>query len=224
MRPENIIFNNPSKPYNMYIPSKNVDKSQDGYLYQNAMKKLCLNQEKDFIIGVDIYADSTWCNVLGRYNCKPVVATFSFFCRNVRHTPNAQVLLGFISDMDHKSSAEGDQDAKNSLFRGMKYQNYHRQLDILFAGLRKLQRGFLCKMNLCHVSDIRNGVLPILSIIGDGKSQDMMVGRYDTPNLKTGCLMWMCRRGQDAGCSAFAPDCRLHEGNSGGETDWDKEM
>ena len=67
--------------------------------------------------GVDIYANSTWCDVLGRYNCEPAVATFSFFRHNVRHTPNAQVLIGFISDMDHKSSAEGNQDAKNSSFK-----------------------------------------------------------------------------------------------------------
>ena len=192
MKPENIVCNNPKQPYNMYIPSEKVDESQDGFLYQNALKHLCLNVDKDFVIGVDIYADSTWCDVLGRYSCEPVVASFSIFKRHVRQTPNAQVLLGFISDMDHKSSAEGDQDAKNSTFKGMKYRNYHRQLDILFAGIRKLQRGFECRMNLCHQIADRNIILPILTIIGDGKSQDMMVGRYGTSNLKTARLMWMC--------------------------------
>ena len=192
MRSENIVCNTPIQPYDMYIPSKKVNESQDGFLYQNAMKHLCINVDKDFVVGVDIYANSTWCNVLGRYNCEPVVATFSFFKQHIRHTPNAQVLLGFISDMDHKSSAEGNQDAKNSSFKGLKYRNYHCQLDILFAGFRKLQMGFSCCMNLCHQSEIWNVILPILTIIGDGKSQDMMVGRYGTVHLKTARLMWMC--------------------------------
>jgi hypothetical protein len=192
MEKENIICNDVLKPYDQYIPSKTVNKSQDTYLYQNAMKQLILNPTKDIVIGVDIYADSTWCDVLGRYNCEPVVATFSIFRRNIRHTPNAQVLLGFITDMDHKSSAEGDCAVKDSMFKGIKYRNYHHQLDVLLAGLQKLQRGFSCNMNLYHLSEICNVILPILTIIGDGKSQDMMVGRYGTQHLKTGHQMWMC--------------------------------
>ena len=99
---------------------KKVDKSQDGYLYQQALHKLCINSNKDFVIGVDVYALSTWCDNFGRYNCKPVVATFSCFIQNVRHSPNAQVLLGFITDMDHKSSAECDRVANDSLIKGIK--------------------------------------------------------------------------------------------------------
>ena len=142
--------------------------------------------------GVVVYTDSTWCDVLGRYNCKPVVATFSCFKQNVRHSPNAQVLLGFIANMDHKSSAKCDRVANDSLFKGMKYRNYHRQLDIELAGFRKLQRGFLCNMNLCLKTKLCNVMLFVLTVNGDGKSQDMMVGRYGTQHLNTAWQMWMC--------------------------------
>ena len=165
---------------------------EDGYLYQQSMKHLCVNDNNDFVIGIEIYADSTWCDVLGQYNCEPVIATLSCFKRAIRQSHNAQIILGFISDMDHKSSAEGDQAAKNASFTGTRYRNYHRQLDILLAGLQKLQRGFMTCLNLCHKSEIRNVILPIISVLGDGKSQDMMVGRYGTQHLSTGRQMWMC--------------------------------
>jgi len=47
-------------------------------------------------------------------------------------------------------------------------------------------------MNLGHKHEIRNVILPVLTIIGDGKSQDMMVGRYSTQHINTGHQMWMC--------------------------------
>ncbi len=108
------------KPYDQYIASKTVNESQDAYQFQYAMKQLILNPTKDIIIGVDIYADSTWCDVLDKYNCEPVVATLSIFRGNIHHTPNAQVLLCFITDMDHKSSAEGSCAVKDSMFKGIK--------------------------------------------------------------------------------------------------------
>src|SRR5687767_8424764 len=65
-------------------------------------------------------------------------------------------------------------------------------MDILLLGLRKLQNGFPCYMSLGHQHEVRNVVLPILTIIGDSKSQDMMVGGYSTQHQNTGHQMWMC--------------------------------
>ena len=90
--PANIVCNDTNAPYDKYVPAKKVDESQDGYLFQTAMKKLCHDERKDFVIGIDIYANSTWCNVMGRYNCEPVVASFSCFKRSVRQSPEAQIL------------------------------------------------------------------------------------------------------------------------------------
>src|SRR5688500_13329168 len=63
---------------------------------------------------------------------------------------------------------------------------------MFFVGFRKLQRRFLCHWNSCHQPVIQNAILPILTIIRDGKHQDIMIGRYQTQNLKTACQMWMC--------------------------------
>ena len=55
-----------------------------------------------------------------------------------------------------------------------------------------MQKGFLCHLNLCYKKEVCNVIFPVVTINGDGKSQDMMVGRYGTKNLNTACLMWIC--------------------------------
>ena len=51
MKSENIICNSPIQQYDMYILSKKVDETQDGIPYQNALKNLCINVDKDFVVG-----------------------------------------------------------------------------------------------------------------------------------------------------------------------------
>ena len=109
MRSENIICNCPIQPYHMYTPSKKIDESQDRYLYQNAMKHLCINVDNNFVVGVDINADSAWCNVLGRNNYEPSCCYILLFQMTYHtHSQCTSDYSEFISDMDHKSSAEGN--------------------------------------------------------------------------------------------------------------------
>ena len=60
MEASNIVCNDPDNPYTKYVASQKVDKSQDGYLYQQALSKLCNDPLKDLVIGVDVYANLTW--------------------------------------------------------------------------------------------------------------------------------------------------------------------
>ena len=179
MRAENIVWNDPNNPYLPYQPSMTVKEMQDGYVFQNAQYRLCDKNpdSKDFVAGLVMYVDKTHTDILGRYTLEPVVLTFSFFNQATRNNHKAWIVLGYISSLNDKSSAENDVTrtaAEKSNQKGINVRNLHRQWDAILqhSGFLQLQPGFKVKMNLCHKPDVRNLIMPLLCVLGDGQSQD----------------------------------------------------
>ena len=102
--------------------------------------------------------------------------------------------LGFVSDMNLMSKVENTRQPK-----GASCRNMHRQLDVLLHGLYCVQHGQDDRLkNVCITLDdkqyLMDVICPILFIIGDGKSNDVLTGRYSshTEGVKRHCRACYC--------------------------------
>lgn len=188
---DNLVVNDALHPYDSYIPNPYADEIQDGIVFQNAQKKLRVDDSIDLVIGVILYADASHTDVFGRNNVEPVLATLSIFNRATRNKAESNICLGMITDLGLKSSAR-KQIENNRKFPGVSCRNYHRQLKHILSDLQLIQHGFFMELCLAGISQVRRIILPIVMVKGDGKSQDMMCGRYGGYSLHGSRCSWKC--------------------------------
>ena len=112
----------------------------------------------------------------------------------VRQQTEARRPLGFVSDMNLMPKVESNRQPKGATCRNM-----HRQLDVLLHGLYCVQQGHDDRLkNVWITLDdkqyLMDVICPIFFIIGDGKSNDVLTGRYSshTEGVKRHCLACYC--------------------------------
>lgn len=193
MMPQNLVINDPDDPYAPYIPDKRGDELQDAQLFQNAQRELRKNP-KDFVIGTQIYANKTHATINGRYTLEPWVMCLSITNSRTRARWEAWIVLGYITDIK-LSTAENDylNATKVGELISINCRNYHRQLDVILRGYRKIQYGVEMYVAVAYTPEVRNVILPLLNINGDGMSSDKLCARFANydPN-KIDRLVWNC--------------------------------
>ena len=185
MHPDNLVLNDPKNPYEPHIPSKRGDEYQDGRLFQDAQKRLRIGPI-DLVIGTELYGDRTHVDVRGRFTLEPWVGALSITNRKTRERWDAQFVLGYVTDVK-LSSAESKllTGTRKGELQGIKVCNYHRQLNTIFRSYRQIQWGTEMWVAVGLKEELRNLILPVLSVKGDGASNNVVCGLMKGTNPDT---------------------------------------
>ena len=165
-----------------YMPYKNdgkfVDEVLDGMWYRDTVERLksCAEDpfkpEVEFILPIMMYVDKTGTSMNQRYPLEPFIFTTAIIRRKLRNKPSSWRPLGFIPDLETKSSAERAYMNRKNV--GASSQAYHQALGYLLEGMEEVQNKgiltYLCFGDTQKKVRIRPEVA---CIINDGKSADM---------------------------------------------------
>ena len=178
----NLVLN--SK--NPFLPYKNTDgvydELLDGSWYRDTVQRLQtfpqdpFREDVEFLLPLILYVDKTGTSINQRYPLEPFIFTSAIIKRRLRNQPTSWRPLGFIPDLETKSSAE--KDFVNKKNRGATAQSYHLALEHLLQGLEEVQnKGIVHWFRLGkHAKKVR--IRPeVACIINDGKSADMITLR-----------------------------------------------
>ena len=198
---ENLVVN--SKKVDHFRPYKSnkstLDEVFDGSWYQETVK-VSLNidpkdgtESRDFWLPVIIYVDKTGTDANQRHSLEPVLFTLGIFSREIRNQARAWRILGFVPDLELKSSAVKTVARSKMENKGVGTRNYHACLRVVLDSLITAQKhpppaylriGERVKAVRCRV--------PLAFVIGDGKSGDMLCGRfggYKTTRMCRACCV-----------------------------------
>lgn len=197
---------NPQDPFAPYDPPGGLL----GELHSGAMATAMREQyitdpSKQLFCPTMFYFD--YCHVTNassRFGLEPATMTSSFFTETARRLPEAHRVLGFMHQVI-KSAAE------NSKQNGSTNQkNYHRQLEVLFRGLRQVQRGADKRLQDVEITiyDKIHGdvtfradlVVPIIIVIADTPAANKLCGHFASHNPGIERQHHMC----DVGVAALA--------------------
>jgi len=177
----NNLVVNPEDRWKPYVSPPNVrDEALDGTAYRNIVQRWkemgIFDEEVDFILPLILYLDKTGTDVYQRYPLEPIILTLALIRRLLRLHSIAWRIVAFLPDLERKSSAAHAVARKSN--PAHKASRYHLCLKHVFKGLAELEKeGMIVWMRLGdQVKKVRVRC-PILYIIQDGKSKDMLTNR-----------------------------------------------
>ena len=198
---KNLVVNKESehhfRPYTGN--SSTLDEVLDGSWYQETVQvSLKIDpkdgtESRDFWLPIIIYVDKTGTDANQRHSLEPVLFTLGIFKREIRNQARAWRILGFVPDLELKSSAVKTVARSKMANKGVGTRNYHACLRVVLDSLIKAQKqpppaylriGQRVKAVRCRV--------PLAFVIGDGKSGDMLCGRfggYKTTRMCRACCV-----------------------------------
>ena len=148
---------------------------EDGSLFQNTIAEVC-QDDNDFLLGIKMFIDATHTDVHGDWILDPVSFTFTFLNNQVTREQRCWRTIGFINDLNKKSSAWNNKiTAKNKMI------DYHAQLRVIFKSLAECQdRGgfswdFKYKNTIHHLR-----MKPVLIVVvGDAVGNHKLAGMFN---------------------------------------------
>ena len=182
---QNLVVNS-TNPFLPYVnTSAVVDEFMDGTWYPDTVQRLKSDKTDPFVDGLDfalpmvVYLDKTGTSGNQRHPLEPVLFTTAIIKRKIRNQTRSWRPLGYIPDLESKSSAEKRYlSTKNS---GATSQSYHVALEYLLELFQEAQNeGIVTWLRLGdHIKKVR--LRPeLMCIINDGKSADMLTSRYSS--------------------------------------------
>ncbi len=186
----NLVVNSQDvwKQYNP-VPHDKLDEVLDGQWYHETCGRLLTqNTMNEFVLPIIFYVDKTGTNIQQRHGLEPLVFTTAILNRKTRNTTRAWRMLGFIPDLDLSSKAAKSSSQQKKEGKGRSTRNYHKCLDVILRSFKKAQQkkpnlwlrlGKSLKKVYLH--------LPLAFVIGDGKSNDHLCGRYGGHRTNRAC-------------------------------------
>ena len=157
-----------------------------GLWYKDAWERRCTD-EKEVLLAIPIFIDSSNTDVLGKNKIEPVQFTLSIFKSECRRNFMFWRPLGFINDLSpHKLDQIVDSDGEPVNHPKQKsasnLRDYHRILSVIFRSVKKVQSMDGFHYNLFYQNRDHEMVMkPVIGpIIGDNEGQDKLVARYQT--------------------------------------------
>ena len=170
--------------FDPFVPSngseKHLDEVMDGKWYQDTVNAPVTGTDGNvFFLPILICVDKTGTDAFQRHGLEPVMFTTALFKRHVRNDPSAWRILGFIPDLEAKSSAVKKQSTSSVELMGLSCRNYHKCLSVVLQSFKAAQQRDM-KFHLRLGSCVKHTSLlcPLAFVIGDAKSQDMLCGRF----------------------------------------------
>jgi len=188
---------NPVNPFSGHSPRSDglLDEVVDGAWYKRSFEECqAISGNEDFLmLGVIMYCDKTGTDVYQRSGLEPLSFTFTIFNRECRYQSKAWRVLGYIPDLEMKSSAyKSKQRGGGEFGKGRPCRNHHTCLGKILESFKKNQGLFEPIREWVRIGDYVKKVrlfFPLAFIIGDSQSQDKMCGHY----LAYGNVSRVCR-------------------------------
>ena len=175
----------PKNPFSGQSPRTDglLDEVVDGAWYKRtyAECKEIAGDEDFMVMGVILYCDKTGTDVNQRAGLEPISFTFTTFNRECRYRSEAWRVLGFVPDLEMKSTAYKTKQRLGLMGKGRSCRNYHTCLKYILESLKKFQGKDHVIREWVRIGDhvsVRRLFFPVAFIIGDSQSQDKMCGRY----------------------------------------------
>ena len=169
-------------------PARNdglVDEVVDAHWCRETRKYIVDNLVEDnepfLIVPVAFYADKTGVDVFQRYGVEPLLFTILLIKRLLRNKADSWRLMGFLPDMDLKSSATKNRDRESPLGKSRSVRNYHQCLSKILEsfienqGFKKPVYGFFRLGPF--IKKVRL-FFPVACATGDALSGDHFCGRH----------------------------------------------
>jgi len=167
-----------------------VDEVNDGHWFceTNEECKHIAGDDPYLVLPVIGYIDKTGTDVNQRNKLEPFSFTLSILNRCCRYRTNAWRVLGFMPDLEHKSSAAITRGRSGPVGKGRMARNYHRCLAVILQSFMKQQGKDIPIYGTVRIGNFvarRRLFFPLAFVIGDGLSGDQLCGRYKnySPNI-----------------------------------------
>jgi Plavaka transposase len=207
---QNYLFNGDS-PLTPPNPRPNfVGDLNTGVNYIQTHARLIKNPDRDVLLPCILAMDKTHIDVYSRMQMEPLTISYGLMKRNIRSSPMAMRILGYINHQTKKGSKEGNktggditedeedgnpsEDDTTGLSQGAQNMNdYHAQVYFILkhSGFTELQqRGFHWNIHY------QRKVFPVTFrmyvpfIVGDTEGHDQLCGHY---KCRTGNVAQLCR-------------------------------
>jgi hypothetical protein len=156
-----------------------VDQVNSGSWYQTAYENVISDPPNEFLMPIIMYVDKTGTDVLQRHGVEPLLFTTSVITWKKRQDLRSWRALGFIPDLYTKSTAEKQAASGKAANLGRSQRDYHSCLDKILETLIDVQKhGFIHHLRLGDQVKLVRIRVPVAFVINDGKSADMLCGRY----------------------------------------------
>ena len=137
------------------------------------------DQYASFVITLEQYQDSTGTDNKESYSLEPVVMSTGLLKAEFNANPSSRFIIGYIPSLsNHKSSAAQTKKASSLAGFGGSVRDYHKCLSIILEPLVKAQieRPLMDVRLGNQIRRVRTKLL-LGTVLGDGKSNDMLCGR-----------------------------------------------
>ena len=215
----NLVVN-PNSPFDPYVPQTDVfeddrqslEEALDGTVYQHYIQRLKdsaeFDPDFDFVLPIVLYTDKTGTDAYQRYSLEPVVFTTTMIgCHLRQDTQRCWRSLGFVPDLDLKSTASKKVSSNTKAGRGRSLRNYHKCLSVVLESLLELQKAKpIVALRLGDRVKICRLRLPIHMVSGDGLSGDHICGRVGGYGPGTSRISRSCNRSFER-ADDFDGDC-----------------
>ena len=172
---------------------------------------------RPFLCPLVFGCDATGTDAYQRLKMEPLMVTLAIFKRKIRNLPDvAWRPCAYLPALDNKSKnarlreRQGDR-LSRATKDGLNTRNYHHCLSPFFSDLAKLQkRGLVITLSLGDKTETVHCYFPIVSIIGDIKSQDMFAGRVMSHARNLPRMFFQCScpfddmDNEDVECTTFS--------------------
>ena len=184
--PDNLYVNQTGCPDDLFRPyscepGRPISSILSGSWYQRTVRAPDFDPSREFIIPLIGYIDATGTDAYSRFKLEPFLISFTIFKPNILGKSQSWRLLGIVPDLELDSSARKSRQRnnKNNDGKAIHCRNYHNMLRFTLSSLIELQKTGL-EYNL-RIGNYEKRVrirFPIAFISGDGKSNNMLSGRY----------------------------------------------
>ena len=203
--PRNFVsYVNPNDPFNeMKIPENETTLSemQSGDFYWR-IQQFCLDLMKKegrvepyWVLGKTFYADKAATDKLGRRTVEPMMFVETILNQACRNQPRAKRIMAFIPDFNRKSKVAKERANNTRQGKGRTVRNYHRCLSEALVGYFNamgFEKRILAWVRYGdHVKLVRV-FFPLVTFLGDAKSQDVICGRYGSIFCQRPCHACLC--------------------------------
>jgi hypothetical protein len=169
-----------------------VNEVNSGAWYQAAYNRLITDPENEMLFPVIIYVDKTGTDGLQRHGVEPVLVSTTVINVQARQSLESWKCIGYLPDLAAKSTAERDAAAGRKCNLGSSQRDYHACLDEILRSLIETQ----VNDNFIHCLRLGDQLkwvkikFAVAFVINDGKSADMLCGRYGS--YGAGCISRAC--------------------------------
>ena len=178
---------------NPFLPYRNIsgisEEILDGTWYSDTIQRLRayktdpLKEQLEFVLPIVMYVDKTGTSMNQRYPLEPFIFTTAIIKKSVRNKPTSWRPLGFVPDLETRSSAESRY--MNTKNKGSTAQAYHEALGYLLEGMEEIQENGIVHWLQLGSYKKKVRIRPeVACIINDGKSADMLTLRVPSTNWK----------------------------------------